>query len=497
MKKSIKFLSLTLVLILTFSTLLLTSCKKTGSSNENDGSNPYIIKTEVKDGCIWVTYSNDPENPVNIGALGADGSTGAEDSLNYYPLPDNTYGITAGNAKYLETIVIPETYNGKPVTAILDNAFNGATNLQKITIPSSIKLVGENAFENCGKLKFNELNGALYLGNDTNPFLVLIEAKETNITECVIDQNTIAICNDAFYNCANLSVLTIPKNVTSIGSRAFYGCSRIASLTLSEGPTFIGAETFRDCSSLQEISIPASVTTISTSAFAGCKSLTSVTFAKDSSLTSIGNSAFSNCTKLKSITIPKSVVNIGDHKANKNTDGTFSGCNNLTSVTIDKDSSLTQIGNYAFDACTKLESFDFPNSLKRLGISAFRSCGALKSVTLPDTLTSISQEAFWGCKNLTTLTLGKNTKSIGNKAFAGCVKLNNVTIPATANYIGTDAFFECNDLKNITVEDAEKWYAVKGSEIIEIKTIGDFSSPSTAADYLTTTYNDYSFQKTK
>ncbi len=496
MKKSIKILSLTLVLILTFSALFLTSCKKNTSNNNDDEEPAYIIKTEIIDGCIWVTYSNNPENPVNIGALGANGSTGAEDSLNYYPLPDNSYGITAGNAKYLETIVIPETYNGKPVTAILDNAFNGATNLQKITIPSSIKLVGENAFENCGKLKFNEVNGALYLGNDTNPYLVLVEAKETTITECVIDQNTIAICNDAFYDCTNLSVLTIPKKVTSIGSRAFYNCSRMSSIVLYEGPAFIGEETFYNCASLEEIAIPASVTTISTSAFADCKALKKVTFGNNSLLTSIGNSAFKSCTSLKSIEIPKSVVNIGDHKANKTTDGVFYNCSALVSVNFESGSAITQIGNYAFDACKNLESFEFPSTLKKLGYSSFRTCG-LKNVVLPDSLTTISQETFFGCSDLETVKFGNGTKSIGVKAFAGCAKLNNVTIPASANYIGTSAFFECKALTALDVEDAERWYIVKGSEATELKTNDDFSDPTTAAKYVTDTYDDYSFQKTK
>lgn len=494
MKKSIKILSLLLVFIFTLSTLFLTSCKR-GTSEEvadESDSNPYIIKTEIKDGCIWVTYSNDPENPVNVGAMGIDGNTESDGSLNYLPLPDGTYGITAGKAKYLEKIVVPETYNGKPVSTILENAFNGATNLKEIVIPSTITAVGENAFTNCGKLKYNEQDGALYLGNESNPYLILVEAKDTSISKCTVNEKTVAICSDAFYNCGSLQIVNIPNSVKSIGARAFYNCSRISVINIPEGIDFIGSETFYNCLSIEKVTIPASVITISPSAFSSCKGLTNVTFAKNSLLTSIGNSAFSTCTSLKSITIPKGVLNIGDHKANKNTDGAFYNCKSLESVSFEDGSEIKQIGNFAFDACSKLASVNLPDSINKLGISAFRSCG-LKKVNLPDSLTTIPQETFMGCKSLETVTFGSKTLSIGGKAFAGCSKLNNVVIPETTMYIGASAFFECSALTSLAVKDPTKWYAV-GKDLIGLSST-DFGNATTAAKFVTQDYFDHSFEK--
>ena len=61
------------------------------------------------------------------------------DGLEYYLLPDGTYGVTAGTALYLEDIEIPEKHNGKLVTRILPNAFSGAPYLKTITIPEGAK----------------------------------------------------------------------------------------------------------------------------------------------------------------------------------------------------------------------------------------------------------------------------------------------------------------------------------------------------------------------
>ena len=60
------------------------------------------------------------------------------EALDFYPLPDGTYGVKAGNTLYMEKVVIPAEYNGKPVTQILPYAFLSATNLTDIVIPDSV-----------------------------------------------------------------------------------------------------------------------------------------------------------------------------------------------------------------------------------------------------------------------------------------------------------------------------------------------------------------------
>ena len=56
-----------------------------------------------------------------------------------------------------KNIVLPESYKGKPVTAIENGAFSGNSNLISIKIPNSVTNIGERAFANCSNLASVEL----------------------------------------------------------------------------------------------------------------------------------------------------------------------------------------------------------------------------------------------------------------------------------------------------------------------------------------------------
>lgn len=485
MKKLSKILSLVLVFILLFSTTALMSCQKPtleGAVEESNVESGYIIKTEIKDGSIWVTYSNDPQNPVNIGSFGSNGGTGSENSLTFMPLANGSYGVSAGNARYLEEITIPATYNGKAVTTIIENAFSGATHLKKITIPSSIISVGDNAFYNCGNLEYNEKNNGLYLGNAENPYLILVKAKDATITRCDVEPTAIAICDNAFYGCTELSVLNIPNSVKNIGSYAFSGCTAIDVINIPDGCTYIGTETFLNCVNLRKINIPASVSNIGSSAFANCDSLSEVTFASNSTLVGFANKTFSGCKSLKSITIPKTVTYIGDNKASVNTDGVFFNCSSLEKVTFENGSVLKQIGNHAFNKCTKLTAISLPETINYIGISAFQGSG-LKNIKLPETVVTINENTFYNCKSLKTVTLGSKVTKIGVQAFAACSVLDNVVIPATVKFINPGAFDDkCASLTSVEFKDPKGWYVntAKPTAIDE----ASLKDPSTAVTTL-------------
>lgn len=492
MKKLSKILSLALVFILLLSTTLLTSCGRTAVEEATDDTSnqvgSYIIKTEIKDGAIWVTYSNDPTNPVNIGAfdVGGNGSSSAG-NLTFMPLANGTYGVVAGNARYLEEIVIPETYNGKAVTTILESAFSSATNLKKITIPNSIVSVGDNAFYNCGNLEYNEKDNALYLGNAENPYLILVKAKDATITRCDVNAGTIAICDNAFYGCTELSVLNIPDSVKNIGSYAFKSCSSVGKINIPDGCTYIGAETFASCSTLQKINIPATVTNMGKSAFKDCISLSEVNFANGSTLVGIANETFAGCKSLKAIRIPKSATYIGDNKAITNINGVFNGCKALETVTFEKDSQLKQIGNFAFNGCEKLMTIALPETVNHIGSSAFRGCKALKSFVIPDNVLTIAPHTFYDCGALTTIKLGNKLTKIGTEAFSACVSINNIVIPASVKTIEKAAFDNSSTaLNTLTFADPEGWYNIATTEKIDAELLKD---STTAIDILTNAFD--------
>ena len=98
---------------------------------------------------------------------------------------------------------------------INDQAFFFHENITTVTIPESVTRVGDWAFIGCSKLKFNEYDNALYLGNNENPYLCLIQAKSSDITSCEVNSSCKIICTMAF-RCDYLGTVTIPNSVIVI-----------------------------------------------------------------------------------------------------------------------------------------------------------------------------------------------------------------------------------------------------------------------------------------
>ena len=122
--------------------------------------------------------------------------------------------------------------------------------------------------------------------------IILEEAFDgcSSLESVTIPDSVTTIGDDAFRGCSSLESVVIPDSVTSIGAAAFRGCSSLTSVTIGDGVTTIGAAEFEGCSSLESVTIGDGVTSIGDNAFRGCSSLTSVTI--PDSVTYIGESAF-------------------------------------------------------------------------------------------------------------------------------------------------------------------------------------------------------------
>ena len=208
-----------------------------------------------------------------------------------------------------DQIRIPETYNGKPVTAIAENAFRRNKGLRRITVPNSVISIGANAFADCTALLEVSLgDNVKQIGKDAfsgcvtlskvqvssiavwlditfentsaNPFSY---AKELYVgtqlmTEVTVPVGVTEIKAYAFYNMPSLISVRMPDSVTVIGDAAFYACSRLERCNLSKGLTKIGTEAFYFCRSLQELTLCESLTEIGMGAFDRCTSLARASF---------------------------------------------------------------------------------------------------------------------------------------------------------------------------------------------------------------------------
>ncbi len=164
------------------------------------------------------------------------------------------------------------------VTTIGWSAFYYCTSLTSVVIPDSVTTIGDLAFEGCSGLKYNEYGNAYYLGNENNPYLWLIKAKDRSITSVNIHESTKFIYFDAFRYCTSLTSVVIPDSVTTIGDWAFEACSGLTSVVIPDSVTTIGYGAFSSCTSLTSVTIGNSVTTIGDDAFYGCTSLTSIKY---------------------------------------------------------------------------------------------------------------------------------------------------------------------------------------------------------------------------
>ena len=82
-------------------------------------------------------------------------------------------------------------------------------------------------------------------------------------------------------------------------------------------------------------------------------------------------------------------------------DSNWNGKANLTSIMLPK--SLNSIGIYSFRLCTGLTSIAIPSSVISIKDGAFNFCSGLNTVTIPSSMSSIGNFVFYGCTGLSSI----------------------------------------------------------------------------------------------
>lgn len=152
-------------------------------------------------------------------------------------IPDSVDTIGEGafsNCKNLESIELPNK-----ITKITKNTFYGFSNLKNISIPNSVDSVNTQAFLGCESLEYNTYDNACYLGNKSNPYLLLVKPKTINITSFNVNENCKVIGTDAFAELKYLTKITIPDSVIAINRAAFSKCSNLEYVKIGDGVTTI------------------------------------------------------------------------------------------------------------------------------------------------------------------------------------------------------------------------------------------------------------------
>ena len=320
-----------------------------------------------------------------------------------------------GEETFFECDSLREVVLDQGLEIIGSYAFYRCKELEKIDIPDTVKEIGEGAWKDCEKLTEIKLPDGLTCLEDSL-FSWCKNLKTVSVPDSVSE-----IGDSVFWMCSQLAEFKFPKGVTKIGSMAFYDCRNLKEIIIPTSVKTIDNSAFSDCSGIKNITIPEGVTKIGDKAFASCRELASISL--PDSLTSIGEEAFEDCYNLTSITIPKNVKYIGD--------GFIADCSEIETVIIDNENKwFTVSGNCVIDISEKKLVAGFGNivipsdgSVESIGKKAFADCRGLSSVVLPNSVKNIGELAFSSCRNLKEVYLPESLSSIRDDAFSGCTLL--------------------------------------------------------------------------
>ena len=241
-----------------------------------------------------------------------------------------------------------ETYH---VVRIGDSAFGACYKITSLSIPASVREMGELPFLSLSGLKS-------FVVDKANPLYCSVDGVLYSK-----DQKTL-LC----YPNAHGKTFSVPEGTQKILSGAFFNCFELESITLPESLDSIGFIAFTSCINLRELTIPQGLKDLQIYAFAKCASLQKVDF--KAPLEKLPMYTFDSCSELSDITLPEGMKSLGDWA--------FGYCTSLEQIKLP--STLEAIEGATFSNCSKLATIELPQGLKRLGNFAFGDDTALKMI---------------------------------------------------------------------------------------------------------------------
>ncbi len=265
-----------------------------------------------------------------------------------------------------------------------------------VTIPASVKKVGNYAFDGCSKLTeisvdaqntaFSSEGGMLF--NKDKTILIRVPHTATSVS--------------------------IPKTVTRIEVCAFEGCSSLTTVTLPDGLKEIDYRAFEGCTSLKSITIPESVEKIAKNAFESCMEDFQVspnnpfyTFEDGVLYNKNKTKLISVLTQKTSLHIPASVLSIEDAALG----------DSLTEIVVDPNNAV-----YASEGGILF------NKDKTMLIHAPKN---LKDIVVPASVTLIEDYAIKGWKKVTITFKGKTPPATSSYSFGYFTYISSrIIVPA-------------------------------------------------------------------
>jgi hypothetical protein len=304
---------------------------------------------------------------------------------------------------------------------------------ERVTIPDTVEVVGESAFENNQKVQF-----------------------------VVIPKSVKRLDAYVFWGCNNLEEVVLGKGLTAVDEYSFAGCTGLKQITIPENVQSIDAQAFAGCVNLTDIYIPATVTVIAEDAFLNCDNVT--IHADEGSVAAQFSQKLAEQKNRDPLVTAAPVqtptaVSRPDTQATTEPVSTATPAPVATPVPGNVLGSTIIVGNHALVMVHPGEEkvqqgYTEPEAGQETGeeqdITAETENGkipewmyyrnqSVSAVTIPEGTTEIGRFAF-SRSSLRTVTIPEGVTVIDYAAFYHCDNLDNVILPDTVNTVGAKAF---------------------------------------------------------
>ena len=304
---------------------------------------------------------------------------------------------------------------------------------ERVTIPDTVEVVGESAFENNQKVQF-----------------------------VVIPKSVKRLDAYVFWGCNNLEEVVLGKGLTAVDEYSFAGCTGLKQITIPENVQSIDAQAFAGCVNLTDIYIPATVTGIAEDAFLNCDNVT--IHADEGSVAAQFAQKLAEQKNRDPLVTAAPVqtptaVSRPDTQATTEPVSTATPAPAATPVPGNVLGSTIIVGNHALVMVHPGEEkvqqgYTEPEAGQETGeeqdITAETENGkipewmyyrnqSVSAVTIPEGTTEIGRFAF-SRSSLRTVTIPEGVTVIDYAAFYHCDNLDNVILPDTVNTVGAKAF---------------------------------------------------------
>lgn len=304
---------------------------------------------------------------------------------------------------------------------------------ERVTIPDTVEVVGESAFENNQKVQF-----------------------------VVIPKSVKRLDAYVFWGCNNLEEVVLGKGLTAVDEYSFAGCTGLKQITIPENVQSIDAQAFAGCVNLTDIYIPATVTVIAEDAFLNCDNVT--IHADEGSVAAQFSQKLAEQKNRDPLVTAAPVqtptaVSRPDTQATTEPVSTATPAPVATPVPGNVLGSTIIVGNHALVMVHPGEEkvqqgYTEPEAGQETGeeqdITAETENGkipewmyyrnqSVSAVTIPEGTTEIGRFAF-SRSSLRTVTIPEGVTTIDYAAFYHCDNLDNVILPDTVNTVGAKAF---------------------------------------------------------